>query len=249
MPVKPEDMPFLDHNGHPIPLYSPEGFDALSQLWMQVGWSVGYPFAQSWMGFPLIQFPQDVMRMQNLITQEQPTLIIETGVSGGGSMAMYAHLALVYGGARVVGIEKTLRPQQMQALAAHPILGPHITVIQGDSTDPAILPILRAHTQPQDWQRVCVVLDSSHRYDHVLKELRLYGPLVTVGSFVMVMDGALKDMAHVPNGKPRWETDNPHRAVQEFLQESPAFVLDTQDMHPPYTFIQNNTLKIKRLDG
>jgi cephalosporin hydroxylase len=245
MPVKPEDIPFLDPNGNPISLYSPEGFAALSQLWLKVGWSVGYPFAQSWMGFPLIQLPQDVMRMQALITQEQPTLIIETGVSGGGSMALYAHLALAYGGAKVIGIEKNPRVQQMEALIAHPILGPHITVIQGDSADPVIVSRLREHTQPHHWRRVCVILDSSHRYDHVLKELRLYGPLVTVGSFMMVMDGSLKDMAHIPHGKPRWETDNPHRAVQDFLQESHHFVLDQQGMgpHPDITLCPQGLLR------
>ena len=245
MPVKPEDIPFLDPNGNPIPLYSPEGFAALSQLWLKVGWSVGYPFAQSWMGFPLIQLPQDVMRMQALITQEQPTLIIETGVSGGGSMALYAHLALAYGGAKVVGIEKNPRPQQMEALITHPILGPHITVIQGDSADPVIVSRLREHTQPHHWRRVCVILDSSHRYDHVLKELRLYGPLVTTGSFMMVMDGSLKDMAYVPSGKPRWEHDNPHRAVQDFLQECHHFVLDPHGMepHPDITLCPQGLLR------
>jgi cephalosporin hydroxylase len=197
------------------------------------------------MGFPLIQLPQDVMRMQALITQEQPTLIIETGVSGGGSMALYAHLALAYGGAKVIGIEKNPRVQQMEALIAHPILGPHITVIQGDSADPVIVSLLREHTQPHHWRRVCVILDSSHRYDHVLKELRLYGPLVTTGSFMMVMDGSLKDMAHVPSGKPRWENDNPHRAVQDFLQECHHFVLDPHGMapHPDITLCPQGLLR------
>lgn len=245
MPVKPEDIPFLDPNGNPVPLYSPEGFAALSQLWLKVGWSVGYPFAQSWMGFPLIQLPQDVMRMQALITQEQPTLIIETGVSGGGSMALYAHLALAYGGARVVGIEKNPRFEHIDALTAHPILGPHITVIEGDSAEAAIPDRIRAKTQPHHWQRVCVILDSSHRYDHVLNELRLYGPLVTMGSFIMVMDGSLKDMAHVPSGKARWDHDNPHRAVQDFLQESHHFVLDPHGMgpHPDITLCPQGLLR------
>jgi cephalosporin hydroxylase len=232
MPAKPEGLTLLNPNGNPVDVYTPEGFALLSYLWLKAGWSAGYPFAQSWMGFPLIQLPEDVLRMQRLIMAEQPTLILETGVSGGGSMALYAHLALGYGGARVIGIEKTLRRDVAEALTQHPIVGPWITLIEGDSTDPQIFDQLREKIQPQDWHRVCVILDSGHRYDHVLQELRLYAPLVTKGSFIMVMDGSLKDMAHVPHGKARWATDNPHRALHDFLAELPDFVLDVQGMGP-----------------
>ena len=206
-----------------LDLYSAEGFAALSRLWVTVGWSLKYSYQFSWLGRPIIQLPDDVVRLQELVYQVQPDVIIETGVAHGGGQVLFASLCRLLGRGRVIGVEIEIRPDNRAALEAH-TLSPLITLIEGSSIDPATVERVRAHIGPGE--RVLAVLDSSHTKAHVLRELEAYAPLVTIDSYILVADGVMEDLVEVPRAGAHWDQDNPKRAVAEFLARHPEFVLD-----------------------
>jgi cephalosporin hydroxylase len=133
------------------------------------------------------------------------------------------------GSGRVVGVDVEIRPHNRAALDAHP-LRPLITLIEGSSTAPETVAQVRAQIQPGE--RVLVLLDSSHTRQHVADELSAYAPLVSPGSYLVVQDGIMRDLADVPGGQPSWTEDNPTRAVADFLRAHPEFVLEP----PAWTF-------------
>ncbi len=179
----------------------------------------------AWMGLPIIQFPQDVIALQEIIWRVRPDLIIETGVARGGSLVFHASmLQLLAGDRRVCGIDIDIRPHNRTAIEQHPMAG-RITLIEGSSTDETTLSQVRSLAA--DRSGVMVVLDSNHTHDHVLRELDLYSPLVTRGSYLVVLDTIIQDL---PEGyfKDRpWDVgDNPKTAVREFLQRNSRFEVD-----------------------
>lgn len=204
----------------PAPLYSRESFEVLSDIWLKVGWDQKYPYTFSWMGMPILQIPEDMIRMQEVIVGLRPDLIIETGVAHGGSMIFYASLCKLLGHGRVIGIEKGLRCRQV--VNTHP-LGGNVLLIEGDSTAPDIVD--RVHTLARGL-RVLVILDSNHSKEHVARELEAYHDLVQPGSYIVATDGNMKDLAEVPRGKPEWREDNPQAAAIEFAQRHPDFVIE-----------------------
>lgn len=206
-----------------LELYSPEAFEVLSSLWVKVGWALKYSYSFSWLGRPVIQLPEDLVRMQELIYAVRPDVLVETGVAHGGSLIFYASLFKALGRGRVVGVDIEIRPHNRSAIEAHP-LASFVTLIEGDSTASAVVERVRACLSPGD--RVLVVLDSNHTKDHVAKELRAYAPLVTPGSYVVVTDCMMEDLADVPGGRPEWIDDNPRAAAREFLAAHPEFVVD-----------------------
>ena len=121
-----------------LPLYSPEAFSALSQAWVKVGWGVKYTYGFTWMGRPMIQLPDDMIRIQEVIYRVRPDVLIETGVAHGGSLVFYASLFKAMGQGRVVGVDIEIRPHNRKAIEAHE-LSPYITLIEGSSTDPAVV--------------------------------------------------------------------------------------------------------------
>jgi cephalosporin hydroxylase len=206
------------------PLYSREAFEALSRQWVRVGWSQKYQYTFSWMGRPVIQLPEDMIRMQEVIHRLQPDVIIETGVAHGGSVVFYASLCEAMGKGRVVGVDIEIRPHNRSAMEAHPLAG-LITLIEGSSVDPAIVDQVRAHIKPG--QTTLVILDSNHTYAHVLAELQAYAGMVSPGSYIVATDGIMADLADVPRGQPQWTDDNPTRAAREFAQSHPQqFVIE-----------------------
>ena len=209
--------------GRRVPLHSPAGFDLISALWLKVGWNERYSYNFTWLGRPIIQLPEDIVRVQEAIWATRPTLIIETGVAHGGSLVLYASLLRLLGGGRVIGIDREVRPQNRAAIAAHP-LAPMIALVDGSSTDPAVVARVRALIGPQD--RVMVVLDSNHSYQHVSAELSAYAPLVSVGCFAIVCDGVMAEVADTPRGQPGWKHDNPARAAADFVAANPAFAIE-----------------------
>lgn len=187
----------LEVDGQELPLYSPEAFAHLSRVWTDVGWSLKYTYTFTWMGRPVIQMPEDLIRVQELIHEARPDVIVETGVAHGGSLVFYASLFKAMGRGRVVGVDLEIRPHNRRAIEAHP-LRELITLIEGDSVAPATLAAVSSAVGSAE--RVMVVLDSNHTREHVKAELGAYAELVTPGSYLVVADGVMACLADVPRG-------------------------------------------------
>src|SRR6266536_3314814 len=199
-------------------LYSAEGFELLSELWLKVGWNQKHVYTFSWLGRPIIQLPEDIVRVQEVIYGVQPDVIIESGVAHGGALVYYASLCKLLGRGRVIGIDIDIRPHNRTAIEQHPLAG-YITLIEGSSTDPATVERVAAEID-QD-EIALVMLDSAHDRRHVLAELEAYTRFVSVGSYVIVMDGIMRLVADVPRGNSNWTSDNPISAAQEFVRTHP----------------------------
>jgi cephalosporin hydroxylase len=212
-----------------LPLYSPEAFELLSRLWTDVGWAQRYSYAFAWLGRPIIQLPEDMVRIQEAITEIRPAVVVETGVAHGGSLVFYASVLKALGVGRVVGIDIEIRPHNREAIESHE-LAEMITLIEGSSVDEEV--VARVHDEVGADAPVLVSLDSNHTREHVLAELEAYAPLVTPGSYVIAMDGIMRHVADAPGGKPEWADDNPSAAAAEFAAGSPDFEL----VAPPRPF-------------
>lgn len=219
--------------GTSLPLYSTEGFELLSDLWVNVGWNQKYSYTFSWFGRPVIQLPEDMIRLQEVVWALKPDVIVETGVAHGGSLIYYASLFEAMGQGRVVGIDIEIRPHNRAAIVAHP-LSHRIALIEGSSTDSRTVAAAQSLLQPGE--KVLVILDSNHSYAHVLAELRAYADMVPVGSYLVATDGIMKDLSDVPRGQPEWTEDNPTRAAADFAAENPDFLLET----PPWHFNESS---------
>lgn len=206
-----------------LPLYSRAAFEHITRQWVRVGWDQKYSYTFSWLGRPIIQLPEDLVRVQEVIHAVQPDVIIETGVAHGGSLIFYATLFKAMEKGRVIGIDIEIRPANRQAIEEHP-LGSFITLIEGSSTDETTLDAVRAQIKPGE--TVLVILDSDHSKKHVAAELERYAPLVTPGSYIVATDGIMEDLHSVPRGTPGWAEDNPSAAAREFAAAHPEFVLE-----------------------
>jgi cephalosporin hydroxylase len=206
-----------------LPLYSDEAFRILANLCLRVGWNQKYSYGFTWLGRPIVQLPEDMIRIQEVIHQVRPDVIIETGVAHGGSLIFYASLCKAMGKGRVVGIDIEIRPQNRQAIESHE-LSPMIKLIEGSSVAPEVVTAASANIGPGE--TTLIILDSNHSYAHVRDELKLYSPLVTLGSYIVATDGIMRDLADVPNGRPEWATDNPAHAAVDFAKSNPNFRLE-----------------------
>lgn len=203
-------------------LTSGEAFDAVSSAWIRAGWDAKYVYSFTWMGRPIIQLPDDMIRIQELLYELQPDVILETGVAHGGSLIYYASLCKAWEKGRVIGIDVEIRPQNREALESH-LLYPFIDLIEGSSVDPQVL--AQASTQIGPDESVVVILDSNHTRDHVLEELRAYAPFVTPGSFIVATDGIMENVVGAPRTGEDWTWNNPNEAVRIFLEENDQFEL------------------------
>lgn len=189
-----------------------------------------YSYNFSWMGRPIIQYPQDLVAVQEIIWDVKPDLIIETGVAHGGSAVFFASLLelnVLAGGpkdAEVWCIEIDLRSQNREALVAHPMYS-RIKIFDGSSVDTEIAATIAERAAK--CERVMVILDSNHNHVHVLGELNLYAPLVSVGSYCVVFDTVIEDLDGVEIMERPWGIgNNPKTAVAEFLKTNSNFVVD-----------------------
>jgi len=223
------------------PLYSREAFSELSKVWIQVGWALKHIYSFTWMGRPIIQLPEDMVRAQEVIYRVKPDVIVETGVAHGGSLIFYASLFKMMGNAgRVIGVDIEVRPHNRAAIEAHE-LSPSISLVEGSSIDPAIVERVRSMIKPGE--KVLVLLDSNHTKAHVAAELEAYAPMVTAGSYIVATDGLMQYLDNVPRGKPEWKDDNPTAAAREFaarhgefeLQEPPPFVFNEGEVREHIT--------------
>jgi cephalosporin hydroxylase len=210
-----------------IPFVDPEAFALVSKAWLRLGWDHKYVYRFTWLGRPIIQLPEDIVRLQELVFRTKPDVIVETGIAHGGSLVLFASVCEALGHGRVVGVDIEIRPHNREAIEAH-ALSPRVTLVEGSSTDPAIFEQVRA--QVAGAERVLVMLDSNHTKSHVLDELRLYGSLVPVGSYLVVADGIMRDLVGAPRSGDDWGWNNPFDAVEEFLGASDEFVREQPDL-------------------
>ncbi len=189
-----------------------------------------YMYNFSWLGRPIIQFPADMVAMQELIWNVQPDLIIETGIAHGGSLILSASLLELNaacggpGNARVLGIDIDIRSHNRELIEAHP-MARRIDMLQGSSIDPDV--VAQVHTAAAGKASVLVFLDANHTHEHVSAELAAYAPLVTVGSYCVAFDTIVEDMPDDTFPDRPWSPgNNPKTAVHAFVKTHPEFEID-----------------------
>lgn len=193
--------------------------------------SNGYTYNFSWMGLPIIQFPQDIVMMQEIIFDVRPDLIIETGVARGGSLVFYASMLELLGKGQVVGIDVEIREHNRQAIQNHPMFK-RISLVEGSSIERSTLAKLSPYLA--EARTVLVCLDSKHTHDHVLAELNAYHSLVSIDSYLVVFDTTVETfdketvdkLAEDYRFKPWGKGSNPRSAVQDFLQTHGEFEVE-----------------------
>lgn len=206
-----------------------------AQAFLNTSASSKYSYNFNWLGRPIIQYPQDIVAMQELIWMVQPTLIIETGIAHGGSLIFSAsmlELNAACGGptnAKVLGLDIDIREHNRTAITDHP-MSRRIEMIQGSSISPDVINQVRERAKNED--RILVCLDSNHTHDHVLAELEAYAPLTSVGSYCVVFDTVVEDLpAEMFPDRPWGPGDNPKTAVFEYLKSHPEFEIDQSIDH------------------
>lgn len=213
------------------PIDSPEAFRALSDAWLKCGWQNKQVYTFTWMGRPVIQLPEDMVRTQEVLYRLQPDVIVETGIAHGGSLIYYASLCKMFGKGRVIGVDIEIRPQNRAALESHEMYD-CIELLEGDSNALETVEQVKSMIHPDE--TVFVMLDGNHTRDHVAQELKNYSPLVTVGSYIVAADGLMQELVGLqrfeddrPNDD--WRTNNPQVAAQQFAKQNPNFILETPE--------------------
>jgi len=198
---------------------------ALSRAWLTEITRHKYTYNFGWLGRPVIQLPQDLLAVQEIIWRVKPDLVVETGIAHGGSLIHSASLLELLGGdGLVVGVDVDIRAHNRREIEAHP-LAKRIRMIEGSSTDPAVVAAVGELAQGR--QSVLVMLDSDHTHAHVLRELELYAPLVTRGSYLVVFDTLIEDLPDELFTGRRWgKGNNPKTAVWQFLATTDRFEID-----------------------
>lgn len=206
-----------------VDLYSKEGLDLLSNLWIKSAAEHRLMYEPTWLGRPIIQFPTDIVMIQELLWKLQPDVVVETGVAHGGSLILSASILELIGKGKVVGVDIEIRPHNRLAIEAHP-LKRRIELIEGSSVaSETLAAVLKAIGGANS---VLVFLDSNHTEAHVLQELELYAPFVTPGSYIVAHDGAQAWVWDIPSGKPEWKDDHPLNAIHKFLARHPEFAVE-----------------------
>lgn len=212
-----------------------QSLKASAETFMRESLKSKYSYNFFWLGRPIIQCPQDMIAMQEIIWSVQPDLIIETGIAHGGSLIFSAsmlELNAICGGnqhAKVLGVDIDIRVHNLKAIRAHP-LNKRISMIEGNSIKPDIVAQVKA--QADGKKSVLVCLDSNHTHEHVLKELEAYAPLTSVGNYCVVFDTVIEDMPYdISPDRPWGKGDNPKTAVRQFLKSNPEFIPDRSIEH------------------
>jgi cephalosporin hydroxylase len=205
-----------------VDLYGKEAFSLLADQWVRLGWVQKYSYGFSWLGRPIIQLPDDMVRIQEAIYAVQPDVIIETGIAHGGSLIFYASIMEMIGKGHVIGIDIDIRAHNRAAIEAHPMIK-RITMVEGSSIAPEIVAHVSGLIKPG--QKVMLILDSNHSRDHVAAELAAYAGLVSPGSCILSQDGVMQLVAGMPRTEADWDANNPITANMAFLADHPEFEL------------------------
>jgi len=213
----------LTFDGTDYSLRDPKAFQLLSRAWLRSGWDTKYVYGFSWLGRPIIQLPEDLVRIQEVIYQLKPDVIIETGVAHGGSLVFYASLCNAIGKGRVVGIDIEIRPHNRREIEGHNLYD-YITLFEGSSIGSDIFDKVKKNVANDNV--ILVLLDSNHSKSHVLSELQLYSKLVSKGSYIVACDGIMKSVEGAPRAEPDWVWNNPLSAIDEFLSANSDFICE-----------------------
>lgn len=206
-------------------------FQAVTLEWLRRSVEHRYSYNFEWLGRPIVQYPQDIVAVQEIIWKTKPDLIVETGIAHGGSALFSSSmLELLGGNGRVVAVDIDIRQANRREIEAHPLFK-RITMIEGSSIDEAIAAEVYRHAKGS--KNVLVLLDSNHTHDHVLREMELYSPLVKPGNYMVVFDGIVEDLpAGFFSGSRPWDRgNNPKTALWEFLKNNDRFEIDREIDH------------------
>jgi len=201
-------------------------FKKKSENWFLNSLKYEYSYHFEWLGRPIIQYPQDIIAFQEIVWNVKPEIIIETGIARGGSLILSASLLQLLGHGKVLGIDIDIRKNNRNEIEKHP-LGKRIKIIEGSSIDESVV---KKIFKIAKGKKVLVSLDSNHTHDHVLEEMRLYSPLVTKGSYMIVFDTVIEDIpsnaSKFMKKRPWGKGNNPKTAVFEFLKTNNRFKVD-----------------------
>jgi cephalosporin hydroxylase len=217
-------------------------FVKLSRKWFDKAYSYEYLYHFTWLGRPIIQFPNDLIVLQELIWETKPDLIIETGIARGGSLIFYASMLQLIGKGKVIGIDVDIRKHNRIEIEKHPMFK-RIHMIENSSTKKETISKISKFTKNK--KNIMVVLDSNHTYEHVLKELELYSNFVKKGNYLIVFDTMIDDMQDkMFKNRPWGKKNNPKIAVDEFLKKNKRFKMDKENNRKlmitstPYGFLK-----------
>lgn len=199
-------------------------FKEKTKDWSEHSWKYEYLYHFRWLGLPIIQFPQDIMAIQELIWKVKPDLIIETGIARGGSLIFSSSILEMLGHGKVLGIDIDIRKHNKIAIQNHPLFK-RIKMIEGSSVDPKTIKKVKSFAKNK--KKILLLLDSKHTHEHVLNELRSYSSLVNKGGNIIVFDTMVEDMPKNSFPDRPWDKENnPKTAVKEFLKENKRFKID-----------------------
>ncbi len=199
----------------------------LSNEWLKATLKHKHTYMYTWLGRPVIQFPADIVAIQEIIWKTKPDLIVETGIAHGGSLILHASILELLGGdGRVLGIDVDIRQHNRVEIEAHPMFK-RIELYQGSSIDPATLEKVKSAAKGKS--KIMIILDSNHTHEHVAKELEMYSPLVSKDCYLVVFDTVVEDLPDEAFANRPWgHGDNPKTAVHEFIKKTDRFVIDTE---------------------
>ena len=213
-----------------------------SEQWIRTGWANKISYENTWLGIPIIQLPEDIMMMQELIFNVKPDIVIESGIAHGGSLILYSSLLELLGTGKVIGVDIEIRKHNREAIEKHP-MSKRIILIEGSSTDPVVIKKVAEQIDPGSTVLICI--DSNHTKAHVLEELKAYSDFVTSGSYIVVFDTIMPDLVGVPGSQKSWDKDNPLEAIKEFLKINSNFEIDTEYNKQFVSYCPNGFLRRK----
>ena len=225
----------ITDDGTKLSLGDPRAFSIISDAWLRAGWDTKYVYGFSWLGRPVIQLPEDMIRIQEVIYEVKPDVIVETGVAHGGSLIFYASLCTALGKGRVIGIDIDIRPHNRSAIEEHR-LSPLISLVEGSSIDATV--VQKVKDQIGSSETVLVLLDSNHLQDHVSAELEMYSSMVSPGSYIVACDGIMQRVVGAPRTSEDWTWNNPITAINEFVLKHPEF----ENVEPSWPFNEGEVI-------